>query len=406
MNNSQSQQLLHTFFFDPNSYLYLLVALEGDLTTEDILNAVEYAYRQNETTMSRMVSEEGMLCFRTMDQTGCKAVADTRDWRQIMKENEGNVLRIDEGEFFRTYVIKKEEHHELFIMAHHIAADGKSLVILLNDICDSLEGVQVSYKPLNNLGAERIPADQKPVFPIYWLIQYMNRKWKKTGQPFFTWTEYYAVHKKFWETRESEVYVEEVGEDEVSWIRDVCKKYGITVNSYILAKLFEENPCHRHICFPISLRKENRSISNKAFMVRTSFRYDPKKSFWINAEKLHKAARALIENNKNRYDLSIRIRCMEPSLLDSALLYTHLGYKNPISKLLAELIGYSGNRKTDLVVTNLTNLDISSKYTRFQVKKPMLIAPTMSAGRNVVCIASFQNEMMITRTRIIDKSNE
>ncbi len=403
MNTSQSQQLLHTFFYDPNIYMYLLVILEGNLTTDDILKAVEDAYSQNETTMSRLVLEEGKLWFRTMDRTGCKAMVDVRDWRQIMKEDEGDVLRIDEGEFFRTYVIKKENHYELFIRAHHIAADGKSLVILLNDICDSLEGVRVNYKPLNNLGAERIPANQKPLFPVYLLIQYMNRIWKKKGQPFFTWKEYYAVHKKFWNTSESEVILEEVGEEEVSRIRAACKEHKITVNSYILAKLFKENPEYQHICFPISLRNENRSISNKAFMVRTRYRYNQKKSFWENAERLHRAARKLIENRKNRYELSLRVRCMEPSLLDSALLYTHLGYDNPISKLLAELIGYSGKRKTDLVVTNLTNLDISCKYTRFQVKKPIVIAPTMSAGRNVVCIASFRNEMMITRTRIIAK---
>ena len=50
MNTTQSQPLLHSFLFDPNSYMYLVVSLSGELTIKELVSAVEKAYTQNETT--------------------------------------------------------------------------------------------------------------------------------------------------------------------------------------------------------------------------------------------------------------------------------------------------------------------------------------------------------------------
>ena len=128
-----------------------------------------------------------------------------------------------------------------------------------------------------------------------------------------------------------------------------------------------------------------------------------KKSFWENAEKLHNITREFIENKDKKYDMALRVRWMDTGLLDSSLMYTFCGYQNKVSKLLAELIGYSGKRKTHLTVTNLTNIEVDKDYGRFQVKSVAAIAPTMSAGKIVICIGTFDGKMTIAYTKMKKK---
>lgn len=399
INKTQSQSMLHSFLFEPNVYMCLLVSLEGNITAEEIEAAVQKAYTQNETTMSKIILDGENVYFQNMHQTGCRVFRDNRSWREIRKECEKNAFKINEGEFFRTYIIEEEKGYTLMMMVHHIAADGKAMVILLNDILSNLAGRKVEFKPLTSEGSELVPRDKEVSFPIMTLIRYLNHIWHKTGK-IFTWEDYFNIHKRFWEVWESEVRFEDIGREELSQIKEECKEKGITVNSYMMAKILKKHPEYHNVCFPISLRRENRSITNRVLLVKTDFKYNVKKTFWENAEKLHNISREFIENKDKKYDMALRVRWIEPGLLDSCLMYTFCGYQNKVSKLLAELIGYSGKRKTHLTVTNLTNLEIEQDYGKFQVKNVIPIAPTMSAGKNVICIGTFDEKMTIAYTKM------
>lgn len=399
INKTQSQSMLHSFLFEPNVYMCLLASLKGDITAEEIEAAVEKAYTQNETTMSKVILEEGKVYFQNMPRTGCRVFRDNRSWQEIRKECERNTFKINEGELFRTYIIEEEKGYTLMMMVHHIAADGKAMMIVLGDILNNLAGREVEFKPLTSEGSELIPADQEVSFPIMFLIRYLNRIWQKTGRR-FGWEDYYEIHKRFWEVWESEVRFENIGKEELEQIKEECKEKNITVNSYMMTKILEKHPEYLNVCFPISLRRENRSVTNRVLLVKTNFKYNLKRTFWENAGKLHNITREFIENKDKKYDMALRVRWMDTGLLDSSLMYTFCGYENKVSKLLAELIGYSGKRKTHLTVTNLTNIEVDKDYGRFQVKSVTAIAPTMSAGKNVVCIGTFDGKMTIAYTKM------
>ena len=69
INRSQAQQSLHYFLFDPNIYTSVFLTLKrksDDLSIEKIKKAVEKAYTQNETTMSRVVLDNGNVYFENM----------------------------------------------------------------------------------------------------------------------------------------------------------------------------------------------------------------------------------------------------------------------------------------------------------------------------------------------------
>ena len=66
INKTQSQSMLHSFLFEPNVYMCLLVSLEGNITAEEIEAAVQKAYTQNETTMSKIILDGENVYFQNM----------------------------------------------------------------------------------------------------------------------------------------------------------------------------------------------------------------------------------------------------------------------------------------------------------------------------------------------------
>ena len=399
INKTQSQPMMHAFLFDPCVYMRALLSLKGDITADEIEEAAHKAYTQNETTMSKVILENGNAYYQNMKETGCTVFRDSRPWQEIMQESEREPFKIDEGELFRTYIIPKENGYTLLMMVHHIAADGKAMLMVLEDLVNNLAGVEVEYKPLDNTGTETFPVNRKPSLLFSSIINYLNRQWKKSGRV-FDWEDYYKVHKNFWKNRSTEVSFETIEKEELARIKEECKEHGITVNSYMMAKILEKHPEYQTFAFPISLRKDNSAVSNKAYMVRPNYKYNHQKSFMDNAKEIHKIARRYMEDEKKRYEVSIRVRFIEPTLLDSCLMYAFGGYRNKVSKMMAESIGYVGKNKTNVTITNLTNLHFKQNYGRFQVDEVFTIAPVMSATKEVVCISTFKSKMTIAYSKI------
>ena len=402
INKSQGQPMMHAFLFDPCVYMRALISLKGDIKVEEIEEAAKKAYTQNETTMSKVILENGNAYFQNIPQTGCKVFIDSRSWQEIMQESERDPFKIQEGELFRTYIIPEEKGCKLLMMVHHIAADGKAMLMVLEDMIKNLAGIEVEYKPLNNIGTDAFPANVKPSLLFKSIIESLNRQWKKSGKV-FDWEDYFKVHENFWATRSSEVRFETIEKEELEGIKEKCKENKITVNSYMLTKILEEHPEYRTFAFPISLRKDNLSICNRALMMRPNFRYNRKKSFLDNAQKIHKIVRRYMEDEHKKYEVSARVRMLDPILLDSCLMYAYGGYQNKASKMMAETIGYVGRNKTNVTVTNLTNLQFKRNYGRFQVEEVFTIAPVMSATKEVICISTFHGKMTIAYSSIRKK---
>ncbi len=399
INSNQSQGAMHCFLFEPSVYISMLVSMDGEITTKELKEAVEKAYTQNETTMSKIVLDNGKAFFEKLPQTGCKVFVEHRSWREIMHESEKNTFRINEGELVRSYIIPKNEGCSLLVMAHHIMGDGMALILLLQDILCNLTGKEADYRPLNREGIEQIPSDLKLPFFENAGIKTLNSKWKKNGR-IFTWQDYYNIHEKFWSLRESDIQFEVIQKEELNEIKAECKKQDITVNSYMVARLLHRNREYENFCCPVSLRGNNRSISNHVALIRMLYKYNKKKTFLENAKEIHKIIRSYVEDKNKKYYISLMLREMEPTLLDSALMYTYGGYNNKISKLIAALMGYVGDRKTHLSITNLQNVNLKMDYERFQLKDIAFMAACMSATKDVACISTFQDKMTISYCNI------
>ncbi len=404
INKSQTQAALHCFLYDPSVYISFLASIEGEITPEEMKEAIEVGYTRNETTMSKVILENGNIYFQNVEKTGCKVFVDERDWQEIMHESEQSAFKIDEGELVRSYIIPTKEGLSLLVMAHHIMGDGKAFIMLLEDILCNLTGREVKYRELNREGTEKIPSDLKLPMPVRMGIKALNAMWKRNGK-IFTWEDYYHVHEKFWKERQSDIQFETIEKEQLDLIKAECKEWGISINSYVVTKLLQKHPEYENVCCPISLRGENRSISNQVALVRMLSKYDEKKTFEANAKEIHKIIKKRLENDGKKYFISLSLREMEPTLVDSSLMYAHGGYQNSISKKIAQLIGYAGNNKTHLSVTNLQNVNLETDYNRFRLKNIGFTAACMSATENVACVSTFQDTMTISYSSIKSKKS-
>lgn len=403
INKSQPQAAMHCFLFEPSVYISLLASIEGDITVEEMKAAVEKAYTQNETTMSKVILEGGNVFFQNISQTGCKVFVDERGWQEIMHESEQSAFKINEGELVRSYIIPEKEGYSLFIMAHHITADGKALMLMLEDILCNLAGKEVEYRALNREGAEKIPSDMKLAFFTNIAIKVLNTIWKKNGK-IFTWEDYYNIHEKFWKFKQSDIQFEIINKEQLNCIKTECKELDITVNSYVVTKMLQEHLEYENVCCPISLRGASRSISNRVALVRFLYKYNTEKTFGDNAKEVHRIIRQHLEDSNNKFFIALTLAKIEPTLLDSTLMYAHGGYKNTISKNVAHLIGYAGDKTTHLSVTNLQNVLLKNDYDRFCLKNIAFTAACMSATKNVACVSTFQNTMTISYSNIKNRN--
>lgn len=394
---------MHCFLFEPSVYISLLASIEGDITAEEMKEAVEKVYTQNETTMSKVILEDGNVYFQNLTQTGCKVFVDRRNWQEIMHESEQSAFKINEGELVRSYIIPEKEGVSLFIMAHHITGDGKALIMLLDDILSNLTGKEVEYRPLNKEGTEKIPSSLKLSIPANIGIKALNAIWKR-NKKLFTWEDYYKVHERFWKDKQSDIQFETIDKEQLDIIKTECREWGITVNSYVVTKMLQKHPEYKSVCCPTSHRGENRSVSNLVVLVRTGYSYDTEKTFEVNAKEVHKRIRQHLKNDNHKYSIALSLGKMEPTLIDGSLMYAHGGYQNSISKIIAHLIGYAGDKKTHLSVTNLQNVNFEMDYGRFCLRNVGFTAACMSATQNVACVSTFRDTMTISYCNIKKRS--
>lgn len=222
--------------FDPNVYISMIVKIEGNISLEQLKESIEAAYQSNESTMSRIVLEEdGTAYYEKMDKTGCKIFCDNRKWQDILKESEKKPFALWDGELIRTYIISEEDNTTVFIMAHHLAGDGKSIIYFIKDILNKLSGENLSFKRMNLVDEKLLEKKAKLLLPIRLWIKSVNRKWKKVGKT-FSWEDYLKIHNKYWSNRSSEITIEQHNETEISKMKQYCKGK-VTINSYLITYL-------------------------------------------------------------------------------------------------------------------------------------------------------------------------
>ncbi len=371
--------------FEPNVYISMVVTLAGRIAPEELEQAVQTAYAHNEATMSRIVLEEsGEAFYETLDESGCSVCHDQRNWEEIVKESEKLPFDLNHGELVRTYIMAGEQETTLLLMVHHLAGDGTSVLILVQDIVTALDGRPLVYKPMLLTDREYLTKRARLPLVVNLLVHKANRSWKKQKKT-FSWEDYYDIHRAYWAEHTSDIIVQCYSL--AKW-KTACPE-GITLNSYLTAKLLQEDPESKVIGIPVSIREKNNSISNQTSGAAITHLYQPELSLEENAGQIQKKLKKQLKKADRKYFVLLLMAHLEPALIDSVLLYTHGCYSNALSQKMAEILGYTGENSRDLGVTNLMKIGIPEEYGMFRIADILFIPPKVSYTKKVVGAATY-----------------
>ena len=382
--------------FEPNVYISMIVKLSGDLRNEEIEKAVYKAYEANEATMSKIVLEEnGDACYEEMGSSGCKFFADSRPWKELLYQSEKRPFALNEGELVRTFLTEENEQLILFIHAHHLVGDGQSVLVLLNDIINSLNRQPFTYKPMLLVDRSFLEKRAKLATGIKLYIELLNQKWQKNARA-FTWDDYYAIHSKYWNESVSEI---EWKTYDIKELKARCPE-GITINSYLIAELLREHPEYEVIGIPVSVR-EDEGMSNQTSGIAVKYKYNYKSEFEVNANRVHKAIYKKLNNKNMKYFILLFMERLCSSLIDAVLLQSHGCYQNKLTEKMAKVMGYIGNEGRDLGVTNLNKIDIPNVHERFEIKNILFVPPKVSYAKEVIGISTYADKLIVCYHKII-----
>lgn len=393
--------------FDPNIYIGIYAKVTGNPQTDKLVRAVKTAFCANESTMSKIVlDEDGSARYERMEESGCSVCITQKDWKTIVIENEKRTFRIDEGEMLRVFIISSYQEKGIFIMAHHLAGDGKSIVYFLEDTMRALAGEKLVFKPLNLITDDMFPENSQVPFFYRLYAKRINRRWNKNACS-FNWEDYKRIHSKYWENRSSNIIYRSFTAEEVHILREKAKSLGISVNSYIATAFLGANPENGCIGMAVDIREDhNRIMSNQASGISVDHHYSPRLSFEKNAKTVHKKVRRKLDRPVMRWFILRFLPLFEPALLDSVLFAAYDLYQNRISLKLAEIMGYKGEKTRELGITNLGRLDISDTYGDYGVKDLLFIPPVVSYARHIIGVVTMGDGMRISYHFMNDSDKE
>lgn len=176
--------------FEPNVYISMVVKIANNVSTEAVSASIQTAYAANESTMSKIVLEDNSEAYyKRLGESGCNIIIDNRSWEEIIKASEKQAFDLKDGELVRTFIITESDEITLLIHAHHLAGDGKSMLILIKDILYSLDGKTPVFKPLLLIDYDYLIKRASLPFGIKMFVKSMNSRWLKKNKT-FSWDDY------------------------------------------------------------------------------------------------------------------------------------------------------------------------------------------------------------------------
>jgi hypothetical protein len=392
---SMNKQIIteRTNLFEPNVYIGMYVEIDGKPPVELMKEAIKKAFKKNELTMSKVVLEKnGRAYYQRIEQSGCKVVVTESDWKSIIKENEKQPFAINCGELIRVFV---NESGKIFIMAHHLVGDGKSISIFLQDVLMVLAGNHTQYKKANIITREFLQTKTKLSFFMRKYISYQNKVWEKERRH-YSWDDYDAIHKKYWEVHSSNILTHTFNKEETKHIKEMARTNKVTVNTYLISLILCIRDDINVVGIPIDIREDDKSMSNQVTGIAINCKDVKKKKLIEKTKVVYKKIQKMLNSPVHKYFVLLFMSELYGTLIDAVLLSVHGQTNNKRAEKVAYALGYKGSKKRDFGISNLGIIDMQTNYGHYKVNNVIFIPPSISYTQNIMGVSTINERMTIT----------
>lgn len=274
-----------------------------------------------------------------------------RDWNLF---NEG-LLKIA--------VWKTEAGTVLLFVFHHLLADGRGALGLIQEFADFyVDEIEPKAASEHLITKKDLPANSRLPFISWALVNHANRQWKKEKHQ-LSYEEYHSFADKFLQKDFVEHSLEAVSSDKLADIHVQCKSHKVSVNDYLLAKMFTEEKADS-IVMACDLRKQlacynQGTLGNYATAFSVKLKQgksaDSTDIFSL-AQKVHTQIQKKLTSLKDLYLILQCYASLEPGLLDAAMISSRGSFDSKAAKFIGTSF-FNYDKAKGYSITNLGKIE-------------------------------------------------
>ena len=213
-------------YYCPSIHIVMAVTITGSPDVNEMTQAVRKAAAKHEIQQSRAyIDDNGEAFFAPAEDR----VANTEDaWKDIIAEQELLPFHIEEGELVRYFLVRGFQTR-LVIIAHHLVGDGTALLYYIRDIMEALEHpkAELELQPIRIFQPEDIPRQAKLNPIIRYMMNQLNRSWKKSRR-IFSYEEYSSMCQAYWKERRTITLDHSIPGQELGQLLEVCRSHKVS----------------------------------------------------------------------------------------------------------------------------------------------------------------------------------
>nr|MCR4714095.1 hypothetical protein [Treponemataceae bacterium] len=294
---------------------------------------------------------------------------------------------------------------------HHLLADGRGALELVREFADlyatGVTPVFAKEKLISS--ADEFPADSRLPFISRVLVNRANRQWLKENQT-LSYEKYHAFANEFLRGDTVKHNLSVLENDVLSAIIAQCHENDVTVNDYLLAKLFaEEKPAKiimacdlrpRLACYnkgalgnySTAFSVVNKNARNRSSRTGSNASTESGLQDIFTSAKLVHAVHSIVQKKmKNNAELYLVLQCyaaLEPGLLDAAFMASQGAFKSKSAEFIGKMFfGFAA--PSGYSITNLGKTECSS------IESAFFIPPASPAIKKTLGVLTVNGTMRL-----------
>ena len=288
-------------------------------------------------------------------------------------------------------VWKAEDNAVFLLVFHHLLADGRGALGLAEEIAQIYVGNAVFHAVPEKLisSEDDLPVDSKMPFISKTLVENANRNWKKEGHEPLSYEKYHQYADSFVKSDKVKISLTSTSQDELAEIVNGCRNHFVTVNDYLMAKMFIEDKTEK-IIIARDIR-DSLPFYQKGALGNYSTAFSvvikkPGNDVWKLAGEVHKKVQKTISEPK---DLWLVLQCyanLTPEVLDGAFMAAKGAFESKSASFIGKMF-FGFEEPKGYSITNLGKIENTS------INSAFFIPPASPAIRKTVGILTVNGEM-------------
>lgn len=364
------------------------VKMAGCQDIENIKTAIDFAVNRFESLRCRILQDTNGEAYYVMREERVVPYIEVRNYHMDIQEftnqQERMPFRWDKGEMARFYIEDLGSEVYLRIVVHHVAGDGKSVMMLADEIMKNLSRIEentFTYEdepivPLKQYGKEFFEEHFDILDLMKCSMDEFNEKWKKEERK-FSYADYLDIFNKYWSVNRMQVKCLKVSPSEMKNLHSLGKANNVSINSIIMTAAAKALVEPEKILVVVDARPEGwKGMGNYAGGIQIEGMYDASKSFWENAKYNHNQTHAQIVDRRDALIGTAIPGLLNCNLRDAVALNETGCYDNKIAHMYDDAFGMKKNSFA-FIISNIGADLVKPKYGEINVEEVEFESPVI-----------------------------